>query len=108
MNSRNLIGLSPQEFIEFLKQEKMRRFYFVYDDESGTVKTSHPLLQPIAEFLQNDKRDFQKHEGVFLQLSSKYDTLLGAFVHRTNRGQAAGGVRYWSYNTIEYYTTVYV
>jgi glutamate dehydrogenase/leucine dehydrogenase len=26
---------------------------------------------------------------------------LGAFVHRTNRGQSAGGVRYWNYDTVE-------
>jgi leucine dehydrogenase len=50
-----------------------------------------------------DQRDFHEHEGIFIQLSSKYDTLLGAFVHRTNRGQAAGGVRYWSYDTMEDY-----
>ena len=31
------------------------------------------------------------------------DMLLGAFVHRTNRGQAAGGVRYWNYDSIEDY-----
>jgi glutamate dehydrogenase/leucine dehydrogenase len=29
--------------------------------------------------------------------------LQGAFVHRTNRGQAAGGVRYWHYDTMEDY-----
>jgi leucine dehydrogenase len=29
--------------------------------------------------------------------------LLGAFIYRTNRGQAAGGVRYWIYDTIEDY-----
>lgn len=103
MSDQNLLSLSPQEFIDFLKQENITRFYFVYDDESSTVKSSHSLLQPLAEFLQNDKRDFQKHEGIFVQLSSKYDTLLGAFVHRTNRGQAAGGVRYWSYDTMEDY-----
>ncbi|MEN8194373.1 MAG: Glu/Leu/Phe/Val dehydrogenase dimerization domain-containing protein, partial [Bacteroidota bacterium] len=47
--------------------------------------------------------DFEEHEGLFVQLSSKFDTLLGAFVHRTNRGQAAGGVRYWSYEDMEDY-----
>ena len=103
MSELNLLSRSPQEFIEFLNQENISRFYFIYDDESSTVKPSHSLLQPIADFLQNDKRDFQKHEGLFVQLSSKYDTLLGAFVHRTNRGQAAGGVRYWSYDSMEDY-----
>lgn len=103
MPSENLLQLSPKEFVEFLKQDKISRFYFVYDTETSSVKASHEQLKPIADFLQNDKRDFRKHEGIFVQLSSQFDTLLGAFVHRTNRGQAAGGVRYWSYNTMEDY-----
>ncbi len=101
--NKSLILLSLPNFIEYLKQENIERFYFVYDEKTNEVKTSHEQLKPIAEFLQNDKRDFKKHEGVFVQLSSKYDTLLGAFVHRTNRGQAAGGVRYWSYDNMEDY-----
>ena len=99
----DLLSLSPKDFIHFLKHENIRRFYFIYDEKTKTVKASHHSLKPIAQFLQNDKRDFKKHEGVFVQISSKYDTLLGAFVHRTNRGQAAGGVRYWKYDTIEDY-----
>ncbi len=103
MKDMNLTNLSPKQFIEYLKKENIKRFYFVYDEDTKSVKASHKQLEPIAEFLQQDQRDFCKHEGIFVQLSSKYDTLLGAFVHRTNRGQAAGGVRYWSYDTIEDY-----
>lgn len=103
MPSKNLLQSAPIEFVEFLKQEKINRFYFVYDEQSSSVKASHRQLQPIADFLQNDKRDFRSHEGIFVQLNSKFGTLLGAFIHRTNRGQAAGGVRYWSYNTMEDY-----
>ncbi|RKY93635.1 MAG: leucine dehydrogenase [Ignavibacteriae bacterium] len=40
---------------------------------------------------------------MFFQVSKKYEILLGAFVHRTNRGQAAGGVRFWKYDNIESY-----
>lgn len=98
-----LLSISPKQFIEFLKSGNIKRFYFVYDPESETVKASHKQLEPIADFLQNDKRDFNTHEGIFVQVSSKYDTLLGAFIHRTNRGQAAGGVRYWSYDDMESY-----
>jgi glutamate dehydrogenase/leucine dehydrogenase len=103
MEPAGLLKSSPQEFIAFLKSNNITRFYFAYDNKLSAVKSSHPSLQPIADFLNNDKRDFQKHEGIFAQLSSKYDTLLGAFVHRTNRGQAAGGVRYWLYDTMENY-----
>ncbi len=99
----NLLSLSPKDFIKFLRDQNIKRFYFVYDETTKTVKTSHDSLKPIAEIFQNDKRDFNKHEGIFVQLSSKYDVLLGAFVHRTNRGQAAGGVRFWSYNNMDNY-----
>lgn len=103
MANQDLLSLSTTEFISFLKKENIKRFYFVYDAENDVIKASHDVLKPIADFFQNDKRDFRKHEGLFVQISSKYDTLLGAFVHRTNRGQAAGGVRYWNYDNMENY-----
>ncbi len=103
MSGNSLLELTPLDFIKFLKKEKISKFYFVYDEENKKVKTSHDALNEIAQFIENDKRDFEEHEGIFVQLSSKYDTLLGAFVHRTNRGQAAGGVRYWDYNNMEEY-----
>ena len=40
---------------------------------------------------------------MFFKISDKYDMIHGAFVHRTNRGQAAGGVRFWQYDTVEDY-----
>jgi len=97
----NLLPISPQEFISFLKENNIKRFYFVYDSESERVKSSHEELDSITKFFNADKRDFRKHEGIFVQLSSKYDTLYAAFVHRTNRGQGAGGLRYWQYFTME-------
>lgn len=101
--TESLTGINPQELIDYLKEKGITRFYFVYDANTGGVISSHPELQPIADFINADKRDFQKHEGMFFRISREYDTLLGAFIHRTNRGQAAGGVRYWAYNTVEDY-----
>ncbi|MBI5215784.1 MAG: Glu/Leu/Phe/Val dehydrogenase [Ignavibacteriae bacterium] len=101
--SSNLLSITPQEFVLFLKQQNIRRCYFVFDSKTKTVKSSHLALKHIAEFFQSDTRDFNTHEGIFLQVSDKHDTLQGAFVHRTWRGQAAGGVRYWSYHTMEEY-----
>lgn len=98
-----MIQQTPVQFISFLKKEKIKRFYFVFDAKSQKVVPSHKQLQPIADFLNNDKRDFMKHEGLFFQLTDKYDIIQGAFVHRTNRGQAAGGVRYWNYDNMEDY-----
>ena len=44
-----------------------------------------------------------KHEGAFFQITQQHDILQGAFIHRTNRGQAAGGVRFWHYHSLEDY-----
>ncbi len=101
--NESLIELSPQNFIQFLRQNDIKRFYFVYDSKQNKLITSHPQLVPVAKFIEVDKRDFNFHEGLFFQLAENSDTLLGAFIHRTNRGQAAGGVRYWNYNTMEDY-----
>jgi glutamate dehydrogenase/leucine dehydrogenase len=103
VKSESLTKIHPQELVEFLKSKGITRFYFVFDEKTGQAFCSHSELQPIADFINEDKRDFQKHEGMFFRISREYDTLLGAFIHRTNRGQAAGGVRYWSYNTVEDY-----
>ncbi len=99
----NLLDFSPQKFVEFLKSEKINRFHFVYNDKEKRMFASHDQLQSIAVFISNDNRDFMKHEGAFFQLTKEHDILQGAFVHRTNRGQAAGGVRYWHYETMEDY-----
>lgn len=98
-----LLSFTPAEFIDFLKKENIRKFYFVYDDVKKSLITSHTKLQSIADYFIRDKRDFMKHEGWFCKVSEYYDMLLGAFVHRTNRGQAAGGVRYWDYESVESY-----
>ena len=102
-NKTDLLSLSPAGFINFLKKENIKKFYFVYDFEKNKLKASHNQLQAIADFFSNDKRDFIEHEGWFCKISEANDMLLGAFIHRTNRGQAAGGVRYWSYDTVEDY-----
>ena len=102
-NINNLLGISPAEFIQFLKANGIKRFYFVYDRKNKKAVSSHKVLKPLADFFNSDKRDFNFHEGSFFQVSKKYDTLLGAFIHRTNRGQAAGGVRYWDYFTMADY-----
>lgn len=99
----SLLKLSPQAFVEFLIAENICRFYFVYDRQEQTVKSSHPQLQSLADFMMSDQRDFLQHEGLFFQVTKKYYTLQGAFIHRTCRGQAAGGVRYWTYATVEDY-----
>lgn len=98
-----LFSQNSQEFIQILTSNNIVRFYFIYDDKQKRLLASHSILQPIADYFSEDKRDFIKHEGMFFQVSRKYEMLHGAFVHRTNRGQAAGGVRFWKYDNIESY-----
>jgi glutamate dehydrogenase/leucine dehydrogenase len=103
LNNADLLGLTPKNFIKYFKKEKIKKFYFAFNSDSKSLIASHSQLQPIAEYFTNDKRDFIEHEGWFCKISDKYDMLLGAFIHRTNRGQAAGGVRYWNYDSVEDY-----
>ena len=98
-----LMTLPPQEFVAFCQAENIHRFFLVLDSRTGRVISSHPQLQPLADFVGSDTRDFMQHEGLFFQVTQNHDTLQGAFVHSTRRGQAAGGVRYWHYTTVEEY-----
>ena len=102
-NKPGLLSLSLPQFIKFLKSEQIKKFFFVYNDEKKSIEASHKKLQSIADYFSQDKRDFIKHEGWFCKISENYEMLLGAFVHRTNRGQAAGGVRFWTYENAEDY-----
>jgi glutamate dehydrogenase/leucine dehydrogenase len=101
----NLIDLNPNEFIQFLREKGINRFYFVRSEENGKVSTSHPELNEIADWIAEDSPDFLNHEGMFFRLSENFDVLLGAFIHKTKRGQAAGGVRLWKYTKISDYLT---
>lgn len=98
-----MISQSPRGLVDQLQAEGIRRFWFVWHPGSRMVNASHPPLQPIADWLRADKRDFLEHEGLFFQVSREHHVLQGAFVHRTCRGQAAGGVRFWSYDTVADY-----
>jgi glutamate dehydrogenase/leucine dehydrogenase len=95
--------LSPAEFCNLLQREGIRRFYLVWLAEEGRVLASHPVLEPLARLLERDRRDFDRHEGIFVQLAPETGVLQGVFLHRTCRGQGAGGVRFWRYGTMEEY-----
>ena len=93
--------LSPAAFRRFLAAAGIRRFFLAWDEEAGDVRASHPELAPLARLLAADRRDFERHEGIFVQVAPDTGVLQGAFIHRTCRGQAAGGVRFWRYDTVE-------
>ncbi len=98
-----MLQYHPQQFVENLTNLSIQRFHFIYDKKAKKVLASHPALQELADAIMNDSRDFDQHEGLFFQIDPEHKTLQGAFVHRTVRGQAAGGTRYWHYETVEDY-----
>jgi glutamate dehydrogenase/leucine dehydrogenase len=102
-STEDLIAASPADFAAFLREHGIRRFYLVNDSTRGVVRASHEVLAPLARFVGSDRRDFLDHEAAFFELEPGLGVLYGAFVHRTRRGQAAGGVRFWSYDTVEDY-----
>src|ERR1700755_2465662 len=77
-------------FIQALRGAGTRRAYFTA--ANGGFAASHPLLEPMAKELASAP-DFDAHEAVFLEVGAESGALLGAFLHKTVRGQGAGGVR---------------
>ncbi len=90
-------------FIETMRTHDTERVWWVWDPADQVVKVSHPFMQEIAEWMQDDRIDYQRHEGIFLQIGLKTGALQGAFIHNTVRGQAAGGVRFWRYENLRDY-----
>ncbi len=86
---------------EAMKSQRLWRGYVVSDPDTQGVKTSHPVFESVAEAIGSDTRDYRRHEGCFFEIGRESDHLLSACVHWTKRGQAAGGVRFWSYDTVE-------
>ncbi|MBN21093.1 MAG: leucine dehydrogenase [Bdellovibrionaceae bacterium] len=91
----------PESLARELRALQINRFYFIYDPATKKVIPSHPELAEMAQALQADERDYAQHEGLFFQVSQNYDLIMSGNVHRTSRGQAAGGTRFWFYNRFE-------
>jgi glutamate dehydrogenase/leucine dehydrogenase len=91
--------LTPAGLTEFLGDRGLLRFSLTWDEGAGRLAASHPDLEPLARHLEADRRDFDRHEGIFVQVGPRTGVLQSAVVHRTCRGQAAGGVRFWRYDT---------
>jgi len=100
-NQDNFHAQTPQQFLQFLQQNQIKRFSLIYQKETDTVVVSDPRLQSLADFINTDERDFMQHEGLLFQVSEKHEVLFGAFIHKTHRGQASGGLRYWHYASME-------
>lgn len=97
---RTLLSLRPSQFVEFLRSRKIQRCFAIWNGES--VVTSHPEIQELADWMNTGReRQFRRHEALFMQLGLRTGCLLTAFLWRTDRGQAYGGIRLQPYNTLE-------
>ena len=86
--NHNITEMSPNNFIQFMKQNKMKRCFVVFDEEKERPKSSHPELDEICQFFTDDTVEFQGHEGVFMELGKRTGCLMGTFIWKTTRGQA--------------------
>ena len=96
-SSFSLLQSTPEQAASYLRERGIKRFYIVSDPQTREVKVSHPELNQVARALSDDQRDYEGHEGIFGEVSALTDMIHGAFVHRTCRGQAQGGTRFWGY-----------
>jgi glutamate dehydrogenase/leucine dehydrogenase len=91
---------SPSHVVSMMQNAGLNRAFLVLDKQTGKLETSHKIFSSVADSVSNDKRDFHQHEAIFMEIGSRSQALLLATVHKTVRGQAAGGVRYWQYPTL--------
>ncbi len=89
----------PEDLLAAMAAAATRRAYLVTDRDG--VRASHDFLSDIARCIGEDHRDYHGHRGIFLAIGTESGHLLSAFVHKTVRGQAAGGVRFWPYSSVE-------
>lgn len=91
--------LEPQLLADRLRALGVRRAAFIQTETEG-LSCSHPELSGLGQSLVANGRDYDRHQAVFLELGEQTGVLMGAFLHRTRRGQGVGGVRLWSYESV--------
>lgn len=89
---------SPERLRQAMLGAGIRRAFLLGKKDGSGMEASHPLFEDIAAAVSADRRDYRAHQGSFFEIGVESDHLLSAHVHWTMRGQAAGGVRFWSYD----------
>jgi len=103
-------NLAPHAFVEEMRTLGLRRAAFVSrallhtagsaEAREAGLESSSPKLDALAQSVVANTRDYQGHQAVFLEIGEQTGALLGAFLHRTRRGQGIGGVRLWAYDSV--------
>jgi glutamate dehydrogenase/leucine dehydrogenase len=94
-----LVELEPAAFARQLRAAG-GRCWIAWDASAGSARASSPRFQALAELVAAETDRARPHEAVFLAVGPRSQALFAAFVHRTRRGQAQGGVRHWSYPSL--------
>jgi glutamate dehydrogenase/leucine dehydrogenase len=76
-----------------------RRAAFVRSAADGRLVPSDASFGAVADDIRS-LSDFDEHEAVFFEVGRETGALFAAFLHRTVRGQGAGGVRHWPYASL--------
>lgn len=92
---------SPEDLLSAMRDRRLGRAFVISDPEAGELLISDELIAPIRAAILADRRDYRGHAAVFFEIGRESGHLLSAFIHKTCRGQAAGGVRFWRYPTVE-------
>jgi glutamate dehydrogenase/leucine dehydrogenase len=95
-----LAEMNPHQFADHLRSLGRRRAYLVYESDSRTFQPSHPALQQLADRLASVSRGADAHEAIFFEVGRETGALMAAFIHKTLRGQAQGGLRNQPYETV--------
>jgi hypothetical protein len=98
--SMSVLNESPYDMVSRMNNAGIHRAYVVRKAD-GSIVASHELFEPVAEYCRQDQRDYNKHAGLFFEVSPTTNSLLSAAVHIPNRGSGAGGVRLWPYDTLQ-------
>lgn len=95
-----LLDLDTASFAQRLR-ESGGRACLTWDPVARKVVASHAWLDELAAWAGADQRDYHEHEGVFFGVGPETGALFLACVHKTVRGQGAGGLRHWPYASVE-------
>lgn len=91
--------MSVAEFVELLERSGRSRAYFVRRTNGSDLGACVSDLSDVARAISAEP-DYDDHEAVFFEIGRDTRALLSAFLHKTVRGQGAGGVRFWSYGSL--------
>ncbi|KAH3761102.1 Glu/Leu/Phe/Val dehydrogenase [Pelomyxa schiedti] len=103
--SFDICRASPQQVASAMLDAGVRRAYVAWDEGRQRPVASHPMFDPLADLLNRDPTNYKRHEAFFIEVGQLSHYLHGAFIWRTDRGAAAGGVRLWQYDTFAAYVT---